>query len=57
MHGLTKTSADAKQYCVIVHFLHAEILQEDTRVSIYIRPGILDFTSFSQNGWHNHVHL
>ena len=57
MHGLTKTSADAKQYCVIVHFLHAEILQEDTRVSIYIRPGILDFASFSQNGWHNHVHL
>jgi hypothetical protein len=53
----TKGSADSKKNCVVVHFLHAVVLEQDTRVSVHIGPGVLHLSSFCQNWWDEHVQL
>lgn len=47
----------AKQYGVIVHLLHAVVLQQDTGVGIYIGPGVLDLAGFGKDWGHHLVDL
>ena len=55
--NLTESSADTKEDSVVVHFLHAVVLQQDSGVSVHIGPGVLDLAGLVQDGWHNHVHV
>ena len=54
---LTESSADTKEHSVVVHFLHAVVLQQDSGVGIHIGPGVLDLAGFVQDRWDNHVHV
>lgn len=47
-------TGNAKQYGVVVHLLHAVVLQQNTGVSIYIGPGVLDLAGFEEN-WRHHL--
>lgn len=47
----------AKQYGVVVHLLHAVVLQQDTGVGIYIGPGVLHLAGFGEDWGHHLVDL
>merc|ERR1712126_479550 len=53
----SQCSGDSKQNSVIVHLLHAIVLEEDTRVGIYVGPWVLDLASLEEDGRHQHVQL
>ena len=53
----TESAGYTEQDGVVVHFLHAVVLQQDTGVSIYIGPGVLDLAGFSEDWGHDLVDL
>ena len=54
---LTKSSANSKENGIVVHLLHAVVLEQDTGMGIYIRPGVLDLAGLSENSGHDHVEV
>lgn len=51
----TEGTRNTEHDCVVVHFLQVVVLQEDTGVSIYIWPGVLDLAELGENWWHDLV--
>ena len=54
---ITKSSADSEKNGVVVHLLHAVVLEQDTGVSVHIGPGVLHLSGFGQNWRDEHVEL
>ncbi len=54
---LTECPANSKEHGVVVHLLHAVVLEEDARVSVHVGPGVLDLAGVNENGGHNGVQL
>ena len=52
-----KSSGDAEQDSVVVHFLHAVVLQQDTGMGVYIGPWVLHFAGLGEDWWHHLVDL
>jgi len=52
-----QSSADAKENGVVLHLGHAVVLEEHTRVGVYVWPWVLGLTLSKKDIWHNLVDL
>lgn len=53
----TEGTGHTEEYGVVVHLLHAVVLQQDTGMGIYIGPGVLHLAGLGQDWWHHLVDL
>lgn len=50
-------AGDSEEDGVVVHLLHAEVLEEDSGVGVHVGPGVLDLACFEEHRGHDLVHL
>ena len=54
---LTEGSADTEKNSVVVHLLHAVVLEKDARVGVHIGPWVLDLAGLNEDGRNDGVQL
>lgn len=50
-------SGDAEQHGVVVHLVHAVVLEQDTGVGVHVGPGVLDLAGLQEDRRHDFVDL